>query len=346
MDRVARWMDFFFVQRRWFVHVAFWFVILIFYALFFGRNNDNYWQTFFFVGLLMPVTVGSTYLINYYLVPQFLINGRYALFLLYSFYILLIALFLEMLVALLTFIGVAGLHIRDMSPASFDVVFMLTSLLMVIFLGVAIKMISHWRQSREDYQKLTREKVEAELKLLRAQLNPHFLFNTLNNLYYLTTQKSDLAPRAILQLSEILDYVLRSGKAMQVSFEEELYQVENYIALELLRYGDRVTVTKKLDFGFENFQIPPMILLTLVENCFKHGVEPFTNGAWIELKIDTNYSGVSVDVRNSSKSSSVNSGVGLRNLKSQLELIYRDRFEYSAVKMEGEYRVRLNLPKS
>lgn len=236
MDKVAHWLDFLFTKRRWIIHIIFWLGILLFYVLFFGRSNSRYLQTLFFVGLLMPVTITTTYILNYYMVPQFLMRGRYSIFLLYTFYLMMTALFLEMMVALLTFIVVAGLNIRDMSAASFDVVFLLTSLLMVVFLGVAIKMLLHWRQSREDYQKLMREKIESELKFLKAQLNPHFLFNTLNNLYYLSSQKSDKAPQAILQLSEILDYLLVSGKAIFVPLAEELKQVDNYIALEHLRY--------------------------------------------------------------------------------------------------------------
>jgi LytS/YehU family sensor histidine kinase len=92
-----------------------------------------------------------------------------------------------------------------------------------------------------------RDKIETELRFLKVQLNPHFLFNTLNNLYYLTTEKSNRAPQAILQLSEILDYVLHQGKAILVPLENELKQVDNYIALELLRYEDRIQIDKTIE---------------------------------------------------------------------------------------------------
>ena len=233
MQGVEIFIDALFARHRWAVHVCFWLFVLFFYVIFFGRASSNYLQTLFFVGLLMPVTIGTTYFLNYYLVPRYLMNGRYWFFLLYFFYTLLGTLFLEMSVAMLTFIIMAKVKIKDMSPASFDWIFLLTSLLMVAFFGVAIKMLLHWRKSKEEYEKLTREKVETELKFLKTQLHPHFLFNTLNNLYFLSTQKSDRAPEAILQLSEILDYVMRSGKTMFVPLTHELKQVEKKVRVQL-----------------------------------------------------------------------------------------------------------------
>ena len=179
MNRIANWIDYLFTRQRWLIHVFFWLCILGFYVIFFGRKNNNYVQTFFFVGLLLPVTIGATYFLNYFLVPRYLMKERYAVFLLYFVYVLIGSLFMAMMIAMLTFIVMAGSRAQAMSPASFDLIFLLTSLLVVVFLAVAIKMVLHWRQSKEDYQKLMREKVEAELKFLKLQLNPHFLFNTL-----------------------------------------------------------------------------------------------------------------------------------------------------------------------
>lgn len=259
MYRLGNLIDYLFSRQRWVIHVFFWLLVLMFYVIFFGHKNSNYLLTFFFVGLLMPVTIGATYFLNYYLVPRFLMKERYGFFLLYFIYTLLGSLFLEMMIAMFTFIIMAEVKIKDMSPASVDVIFFLTSLLMVVFFGVAIKMLLHWRKSKEDYQKLMRDKVEAELKFLKVQLNPHFLFNTLNNLYYLTTEKSEKAPQAILQLSEMLDYVMHSSKSVFVPLEKELKQVANYIALELLRYEDRVRVDTAMAGQPEGKMIGPMI---------------------------------------------------------------------------------------
>lgn len=323
MNQPIIWLDNIITRKRWILHVVFWVVILLMYGIFFGRRNNNYLQTLFFVGLLMPVVIGATYFFNYYLIPRFLISGRYRFFILYSFYTILTAMFLSMMVALLTFLILAELRVQNMSPASVDIYFLLTSLLMVVFFSVAIKMLLHWRQSKDDYQKLMRDKVEAELKFLKVQLNPHFLFNTLNNLYYLTTEKSDKAPQAILQLSEMLDYVMHSSKSVFVPLEEELKQVENYIALELLRYADRVQVSTQFSGDLTKFEIGPMILIILIENAFKHGVMRSAANAWIKLSVEEKERDLFISISNSTTVSKSGNGIGLENLRSQLDHLYK-----------------------
>lgn len=336
-------LDYLFSRQRWVIHILFWLLILVFYVAFFGRENSNYVQTFFFVGLLMPVTIGTTYFLNYYLVPRYLMKERYGFFILYFIYTLLGSLFLEMMIAMLTFIVMAEVRIKEMSPASIDIFFLLTSLLMVVFLGVAIKMLLHWRQSKEEYQKLMHDRVEAELKFLKAQLNPHFLFNTLNNLYYLTTEKSDKAPQAILQLSEMLDYVMHSNKSVFVPLEQELKQVENYIALELLRYEDRVLVETEFTGDLSRCEIAPVTLITLIENAFKHGVMPMTGKSWIQFKVVEKEGGLFISISNSSSQMKSGNRIGLENLRSQLDYLYREDYSIEVNSNESTFSVNLIL---
>jgi LytS/YehU family sensor histidine kinase len=326
MDRIDNVFDTFLLKRRWIAHACFWVAVLAFYVLFFGRKNDNYSLTLFFVGLLMPVTIGTAYFVNYILIPRYLLKERYASFGLYFTYTLLGSLFLEAVIAMITFIVMAKVTIKNMSPASIDIVFLLTSLLMVIFLASGVKMLLHWKKSKEDYQKLMREKVETELKLLKTQLNPHFLFNTLNNLYYLATIKSDKAPQAILALSKVLDYVLKEGKSTFVSLECELKHLENYVALELLRYEDRVDVKIEVSGPVEKHSIGPMLLITLMENSFKHGVMPVAGKSWINMNVMCDDAKVDIIIRNGRKASSNGHGIGLENLASQLKHLYGDKF--------------------
>jgi sensor histidine kinase YesM len=326
MNGVEKFIDAFFSRRRWVIHVCFWLMILVFYAVFFGRKNDNYSLTLFFVGLLMPVTIGSTYFVNYILIPRYLMRERYASFGLYFTYTLLGSLFLETMIALITFILIAKVRIKSMSPASIDIVFLLTSLLIVMFLASGVKMLLRWKKSKEDYQKLMREKVETELKFLKTQLNPHFLFNTLNNLYYLATVKSDKTPQAILALSEVLDYVLKEGKSTFVSLERELKHLQNYVALELLRYQDRVDVKIQITGPVERHCIGPMILITLMENAFKHGVMPVSQKSWINMDIKCDELKVDINIQNSRKLSSNGHGIGLVNLSNQLTHLYAEKF--------------------
>lgn len=344
MNQPVTWLDNIITRKRWILHVVFWVMILLIYGIFFGRRNNNYFQTLFFVGLLMPVVIGATYFFNYYLIPRFLISGRYRYFILYSFYTILTAMFLSMMVALLTFLILAELRVQNMSPASVDIYFLLTSLLMVVFFSVAIKMLLHWRQSKHDYQKLMRDKVEAELKFLKVQLNPHFLFNTLNNLYYLTTEKSDKAPQAILQLSEMLDYVMHSSKSVFVPLEAELKQVENYIALELLRYEDRVQVTTQFSGDLNKFRIGPMILITLIENAFKHGVMPIAGKSWINLIVAEKGNDLFISISNSATITKPGNGIGLENLRNQLDHLYKGYYSLEVVNSKAdEFSINLLL---
>lgn len=343
MNRTTTWMDYLFARKRWVIHSFFWLFVLALYVIFFGRKNNNYFQTFFFVGLLMPVTVFTTYFLNYYLVPNYLMKERYAYFATYFVYALIGSLFLEMMISALTFIVMAELNIHDMSPASIDLFFLLASLLMVVFFAMGIKMLLHWKQSKEDYQKLMRDKIETELRFLKVQLNPHFLFNTLNNLYYLTTEKSDKAPQAILQLSEILDYVMHSGKSVFVPLESELKQVENYIALELLRYEDRVRVTKQFSGDLNTYEIGPMILITLIENAFKHGVMPRSEKSWIHFNVEERERGLHIAISNSSSQVKSGSKIGLDNLRNQLDHLYGKGYSMEVNSNENTFSVNLIL---
>jgi sensor histidine kinase YesM len=327
MNRVTLLFDSFFTKRRWIAHVFFWSLILSFYVLFFGRRTENYSLTLFFVGLLMPVTIGTTYFVNYVLIPRYLMGDRYGLFVSYFIYTLLGSVFLETVIALLTFIIMAELSIKSMSPASIDIIFLLTSLLLVIFFASGIKMLLHWKKSKEDYQQLMREKVETELKFLKTQLNPHFLFNTLNNLYYLATIKSDKAAEAILCLSDMLDYILKEGKAAVVPLDRELKHLRNYVDLELLRFEDRADVKIDVLGKPETHTIGPMMLITLMENSFKHGLTKTAQNQWIHMTVRCTDEHVNISIVNGRKDTINGHGIGMENLHSQLKHLFGERFQ-------------------
>jgi two-component system LytT family sensor kinase len=264
---------------------------------------------------------------------------------LYFIYTILVSLCLEMVVAMFIYMGIAQMQLSNMNPASVDIFFLLASLLMVVFFGVALKVMFQWRQSREAYQKLMHEKLEAELKFLKTQLNPHFLFNTLNNLYYLASEKSDKAPQAILALSQILDYVLQEGKAVVVPLEKELKQAENFIALELLRYGDRVKVETHISGFLADKNIVPMLLITLLENSFKHGVMQVSGKSWISLQVEGKADGIFINVGNSYKNTGFGTGIGLENLQSQLQHVYAAAFSLSIDRSKSnEFWIQVRLP--
>jgi len=184
--------------------------------------------------------------------------------------------------------------------------------------------------------------------LLKNQLNPHFLFNTLNNLYALALKKSDKTPEVIAKLSEILDYILYQCKDNYVSIYKEVELLENYIALEKVRYGGRVEVIFENQIH-RNIYIAPLILLTFVENAFKHGVSQELNKALIELSIETTDTEIVFKLKNSKpkttieNSTSDKKSIGMQNTEKQLDLLYPNAYQLDINDRILEYSLELKL---
>lgn len=197
----------------------------------------------------------------------------------------------------------------------------------VLFFGIT-KHIYDYRKLLESAQKLRIEKQEAELNYLKSQTNPHFLFNTLNNIYSLARDKSDLAPESILRLSEILRFMLYETGGEYISIEQELKIINDYIALEKLRYDDSLRVSLKNEIEDMKQQIPPLLLIPLVENAFKHGVSETRNEPFVDIRLTVTQKQMEFHVINSteifSEERSIKENIGLSNLRRQLELLYKD----------------------
>jgi two-component system, LytTR family, sensor kinase len=177
-------------------------------------------------------------------------------------------------------------------------------------------------------QKLRIEKQEAELNFLKSQTNPHFLFNTLNNIYTLAIEKSDLAPESIMRLSKILRYMLYETGGETITIEQELKIIHDYIALEQLRYDDTLQLSFNEEIDNLKQPLPPLLLIPLVENAFKHGAaETRTNPSIsisIQLKQQQLYMQVTNGTEHISEQTGINERIGLSNLRRQLELLYTD----------------------
>ncbi len=195
--------------------------------------------------------------------------------------------------------------------------------------------------------KLNEQKKTAELTALKNQLNPHFLFNTLNNLYALAFKKSDKTTQVIQKLSEILDYTLYGSNHKFVALQKEIELIENYIVLEKIRYDDRVLVTFKKELE-NNAEIAPLLLLTFVENAFKHGVIQELEEAFIKIEITQNSNEILFSIENSKPKSiisktQVKENIGLKNVKKQLELVYFKKHKLDIIETEKTYKVNLKL---
>ena len=198
-----------------------------------------------------------------------------------------------------------------------------------VFIFLAVKFFMNYKAMKEKELVFTKEKVASELKTLKAQLNPHFLFNTLNNIYVLSIENSPQTPKSIEKLSNILDHVLYRCNSKYVSLSSEVALLENYIELEKLRYDDRLEINfnKQLE---QDGEIAPLILLSLVENAFKHGAGEDSGSPKISIDVINTQNEFKFIISNTIASHSdrlERTPIGLKNIKKQLDLIYLNRYE-------------------
>lgn len=195
------------------------------------------------------------------------------------------------------------------------------------FFGIA-RHLFNYIQLKQTAKQLQIEKQEAELNYLKSQTNPHFLFNTLNNIYSLARDKSDLAPESILHLSKILRFMLYETGGDYIAIEQELKIISDYIALEKLRYDDSLRINFNYNIEDMKQSIPPLLLIPLVENAFKHGVSETRNQPFVDIHLSVIKQQLIFTVKNSTEELpgeiGVKENIGLSNLRRQLKLLYTD----------------------
>jgi len=217
-----------------------------------------------------------------------------------------------------------------------------------IFLFGIARHVYNYMQLKQAEQQLRIEKQEAELNYLRSQTNPHFLFNTLNNIYSLARDRSELAPESILRLSKILRFMLYETSGNYISVEQELKIITDYIELEKLRYDETLRINFNYDIEDMKQAVPPLLLMPLVENAFKHGVSETRDQPFIDIHLSVKDRQLILLVKNSSETISSHEGVkeniGLSNLRRQLELLFK---EYDLSLKQGNYvftaQLKINL---
>lgn len=191
---------------------------------------------------------------------------------------------------------------------------------------------------------LESKKSKAELSLLKSQMNPHFFFNTLNNLYGLTVEKSDDAPNVVLKLSDMMRYTIYMGKEDLVPLKDEVEYLNNYIELHKIRYQKNVDIQFKHS-NISNFQIAPLLYIITLENAFKHGVEKLTENAYIHINISTNARNILYEIENNFENQETKHipGIGLDNLKQRLQLLYPKKHQLTIESSNFVYKLSLKL---
>ncbi|MEM6316583.1 MAG: sensor histidine kinase [Bacteroidota bacterium] len=212
--------------------------------------------------------------------------------------------------------------------------------------GIILIAIQYF-QKQQKISELSEQKTIVELSNLKNQLNPHFLFNTLNNLYALAIKKSDKTPDVISRLSSILDYMLYRCNEKYVAVEKEVNLIEDYLSLEKIRYGKRVAIRFNTALH-ESIKIAPLLLLTFIENAFKHGVKEESQVATIDIQLTTKVNAIDFRIENTiPKAATIGShngeAIGLKNVQKQLALLYPNAHQLDIHRTENSFKVQLNI---
>jgi sensor histidine kinase YesM len=212
--------------------------------------------------------------------------------------------------------------------------------------AVLIKMLIKWYDDRKIAEEKMIQDHKFELELLKAQLNPHFFFNTINNIYSLVYKKSDEAPAALMKMSDIMRYMLYESKAEKVPLEKELEYLDDYIELQRLRFTDPGYIDYSVSGNLDKHEIPPMLLLSFVENAFKHGKKRVNNpGIIVHIAATEKLLNfvVSNYVIENQPQNPGHSGIGLKNIKRRLELLFPNCHDLTIIVKDGRYTVNLNI---
>lgn len=214
------------------------------------------------------------------------------------------------------------------------------------FIFISVMFMLRYKDEKENTIQLQKEKAELELRSLKSQLNPHFLFNTLNNIYSLSLSHSEKTSESISRLSDILDYILYKGSKNEVLISEELTVIDHYIELENLRYSEgRLKISKTASFS-PAAAIPPLLYLTLVENAFKHGAGKNTDQTEITINGSSEgpYSVFRIENTCEDGENNGHEGIGLKNIEKQLRLYYYDDFTLKVSKENNTFKVEIKTP--
>ncbi|MHA4847601.1 sensor histidine kinase [Flavitalea antarctica] len=211
----------------------------------------------------------------------------------------------------------------------------------------SIRLFKHWHLQEKRNLELLKEKTEAQLQLLTAQVHPHFLFNTLNNIYSRAQDESPEGAKMIMELSQILRYVLDEGKHELVPLDKELQMLTDYLHLEKLRYDKELDLHILLPSKTSDLYITPLLLLPFVENCFEHGISDTQNKPWINLKIELQDTALVMKLMNGKKTTkdanTDRDGIGMQTVKKRLELLYPGKHDLQINEDEDVFIVNLRL---
>lgn len=334
-------------NKRLSLHVLYWFFYVLFFGSIYGKYGNDY-QWYLLESLCMlPFVMLATYTTIYLILPYYLKNSK----LFISISAVIFVLFISTLGERILLRQINGLPITFDTLLSLSYVYLLLETNFIVATAVVIKIAKKWLAQQEEKHEMEKRNLKTELNLLKAQLHPHFLFNTMNNLYALSIEKSSKTSEGIAKISNLLRSVLYECNDSEIELEKEIQLIENYIDLEKMRYGSRLNLEFHVSGDVKNIKIAPMLLFTFVENCFKHGSSNDPENPKIKINLNVSEKEIVFVAENSKPKIQENlmggkdGGIGLSNVKKRLEILYDGFYELNLQNKKDAFSICLCIKK-
>jgi hypothetical protein len=317
-------------------HVSFWLVWLFGWTCFLTAIWSHFTDNFIRIGLWIPVFTIFSYPISNIAIPKLLLKGKYLVFLGAIICWLFVGWFLSVY-----FLRYVSAPVLDLMHKPHGDGYAWQCFLCVLTTSACFSSLSlgkQWLLKQKEFLQAQQEKITAELQLLKAQVHPHFLFNTLNNIYAFSLDRSSKTPELILKLSSLLSYMLYDCKAEEVKLEKEVEIMKDYIGLEKERYGNTLEISWTVEGDISDKFISPLLMLPFLENAFKHGASEQIEKPWMGVDISVSNNILKFKIANSKNEfvSHSNNGIGINNVKKRLEFLYPEKYELK-INDEGDF---------
>lgn len=331
-------------------HLTFWCLYVIFTVAIYYVQEPNLGLHVVYELASLPAKLLCVYVTLCFILPRFLLRKRYWQAVLQVGLVLIVGV---LLLRIFVLNSVYPIYFPDKenSLISDDIskaISPLLDLIIVTALAVVIKLLKN--REKEEINRLGWEKsnVQNELQLLKSQLHPHFLFNTLNGMYAQILNNPEIAADMVIKLSDLLRFIIYEARKELVTVSDDLECIKNYIALERIRYGSKLQLSVAVKGVITNKKIPPLLLLPFIENSFKHGIANSHKGCWINCQISLYGDMLELDLQNSIESYPETEydtiGIGILNVKQRLKYNYQERFSLTTNKSEDRYHVNMKIP--
>ncbi|HEX7757574.1 MAG TPA: histidine kinase [Niabella sp.] len=312
-------------------HCLYWIVHTIIWAGFWVAIGapGSYGMQLINMLIWLPIFIIYGYPMAYWAVPKLLLKGKILEFLLLIFAWGVTGLYLDVWYKDYIMIPVQeALHLKYILPKG-QQAWCYLCITTSAAVPMVIKFFKHWNRKQQEWLHAQQEKITAELQLLKAQVHPHFLFNTLNNIYAFSLENSPKTPGLILKLSSLLSYMLYDCKAKEVRLEKELEIMQHYIELERERYGNKIDISWNVDGESQSIFIAPLMMLPFLENAFKHGTSEQLEKCWLSVDISIKENELKAKIANSKNNDTLysNNGIGISNVRKRLAFIYPDHHQ-------------------